>query len=389
MSARFATYLDANAGAPLRTEVREALLRALASELIPNPSSIHSNGRQAKKILNEAREKIARSFGSSITSEQITFTSSGTEASQLAIRSALEPAFLRGEKPHWITTPLEHDATLRMIDWTQDRGASVSFLPVDSSGRPDVSGIPELVTPETRLISVIWVGNETGVITDVEELSRQAQNAKVPLHLDGAQAWGKLPFDLSHLARLGATWVSFSGHKIGALSGTGVLWKTSTQSATLTPAVLGTQELGNRGGTENMTGILSLGAAAGCLDPKTWDARVRPVRERLESRILERIQGVRINGKAAPRVANTMSLSFEGIGRQGLVPALDLAGFAVSAGSACSSGVSEPSHVLLAMGHDPALASGSIRVSLYDEISDEVLDRFVSELASCVERLRK
>ncbi|MFL5812241.1 MAG: cysteine desulfurase family protein [Bdellovibrionia bacterium] len=389
MSPRFATYLDANAGAPLGPEVREALLRALSSELLPNPSSIHAFGREAKKLLNDARENVARSFGVSSSSDQITFTSSGTEASQLAIRSVLEPAFHRGEKPHWITTPVEHDATLRMIDWTKERGGSVSFLPIDSNGAPDAQALSELVTPATRLVSAIWVNNETGVISNVEKLSEKAAQAKIPLHLDGAQAWGKLELDLP---KLGAAFVSFSGHKIGALSGTGVLWKAKAPlhfDGALSPVILGTQESLRRGGTENLAGIISLGEASMRLKPAPWDSRVRPVRERLEKEILGRISEVKVNGAGAPRVANTLSLSFEGINRSGLVPALDLAGFAVSSGSACSSGVDEPSHVLMAMGHSKGSASASIRVSLCDEISEETQNRFIEALSASVQRLRK
>jgi cysteine desulfurase len=360
-------------------------LRALSSELLSNPSSIHAFGREAKKLLNDAREKVARSFGVSTSSDQITFTSSGTEASQLAIRSVLEPAFACGEKPHWITTPVEHDATLRMVEWTKERGGSVSFLPVDSNGSPDVQAMPQLVTPSTRLVSAIWVNNETGVISDVATLSEQAAQAKIPLHLDGAQAWGKLEFDLP---KLGATFVSFSGHKIGALSGTGVLWRAKASGA-LSPVILGTQESLQRGGTENLAGVISLGEASARLKAADWTARVKPIRERLEKEILGRISDVRVNGAGAPRVANTLSLSFEGINRSGLVPALDLAGFAVSSGSACSSGVDEPSHVLIAMGHSKGLASASIRVSLCDEISEETQNRFIEALSACVQRLRK
>ncbi len=385
MSPRFATYLDANAGAPLRPEVREALLRALSSELIPNPSSVHAFGREAKKLLNDARENVARSFGSALHSDQITFTSSGTEASQLAIRSVLEPCFLRGEKPHWITTPVEHDATLRMIEWTRARGGSVSFLPVDSNGSPQASALPELMTPSTRLVSAIWVNNETGVISDIKALSEQAKRANIPLHLDGAQSWGKLRLELQDQ---GIAYASFSGYKIGALAGTGVLWKDKGAKLSA-PTILGTQEKASRGGTENLTGIVSLGAAASCVDPLAWESRVRPIRERLEQEVSKRISGVRINGAGAPRVANTLSLSFDGIDRSGLVPALDLAGFAVSSGSACSSGVDEPSHVLMALGHSRGLASASIRVSLYDEIPLEAQNRFIEALSNCVERLRK
>jgi cysteine desulfurase len=225
-------------------------------------------------------------------------------------------------------------------------------------------------------------------MSDVANLSEQAAKACVPLHLDGAQAWGKVELNLS---RSGASFVSFSGFKIGALSGTGVLWKAKSAGA-LSPTILGTQEGLRRGGTENLAGIITLGEAAAHLQPasiEAWDSRVRRVRERLENEILKRIPGSQVNGSRALRVANTLSLSFDGINRSGLVPALDLAGFAVSSGSACSSGVDEPSHVLMAMGHSKGLASASIRVSLCDEISQETQNQFVEALSVCVQRLRK
>lgn len=378
-------YLDANAGAPLRTEVLTALPSWLA--LLSNPSSLHSFGRKAKRLLNDARDQVARSLGPRTLSEQILFTSSGTEANQLAIRSTFEPALLRGEKPHWITTSVEHDSILRMVDWLKERGGTVSVLPVDSEGRPEVERLSELVRPETRLVSAIWVNNETGVITDVEQLSREALKARVPLHLDGAQAWGKIPLTLLDQASSSTIkFVSFSGHKIGALSGTGVLWRAGDVHPH--PLMPGSQEFGIRGGTENLIGILSLGTAAACLSPMTWERNLLPIRESLEREILSQIPGVIINGAGAPRVANTMNLSFERIERAGLTSALDLAGFAVSSGSACSSGVTEPSHVLLAMGRPPGLALSSIRVSFTDAIPSDAAGEFVKALASSVQRMR-
>ncbi|MDR3607676.1 MAG: cysteine desulfurase family protein [Oligoflexia bacterium] len=388
MERRTAIYLDANAGAPLKPAAIAAIRPLLNSEdgLLPNPSSIHAHGRKAKRWVAEAREKIAASLGSSVDPEQLVFTSSGTEANQLAIRSVLEARLEQGGRPHWILSPIEHDSTLQLVDWLVKRGGGVSFLPVDAQGRIEVSRISDLFRPETALVSVVWVNNETGVIADIPALIQETERRKITLHLDAAQAWGKLPLDLGSL---GADLVTFSGHKIGALAGIGLV--SIRRGTALHGLIRGKQEKGRRGGTENLLGIVSMGAAAQDLDPVAWTKRVSPLRDRLQSVIRQRpgLAGVQINGEEAPRVANTLSLSFEGVGGDGLVMALDLAGYSVSAGSACSSGVLEPSHVLLAMGRTKAQAVSAIRVSLVDEVPLPVLDGFADALEKVVVRARK
>lgn len=379
-------YLDSNAGAPLKPEVGEALASFLrgASPLIPNPSSIHSHGRRAKRALAEAREQVAASLGKQIDSEQIVFTSSGSEANQLAIRSTFEPLLKRGEKPHWITTPVEHDSNQQMVSWLIERGGSVSFLPVDSDGNPQVDQWESLVRPETALTSVMWVNNETGVITDVHRLAALVQKRGQILHIDAAQAWGKLEISLE---RLGAHWVTFSGHKIGALAGSGALWMARGRVAHA--LVLGKQEKGRRGGTENLLGAVAMGAAAATLRPLEWAARVEPLRDRLQNAICQCIPGTEVNGGGAPRVANTLNLTFQGVEGDGLVIALDLAGYSVSSGSACASGVLEPSHVLLAMGKSRAQAMAAVRISLVDEMNWNELEGFILALERTVNRVRE
>jgi cysteine desulfurase len=387
MLAKAAIYLDSNAGAPLKLAVVEALQSFLFQAppvFIPNPSSIHSHGQKAKRILAEARESVARSLGAKTDPEQLVFTSSGSEANQLAIRSALGPQLDRGEKVHWITTPVEHDSIGQMVSWVESRGGRVSTIPVDSTGVPCVEQVAPLLSSETALLSVLWVNNETGAITDIEKISVWAAEQKVPLHIDAAQAWGKLPIDL---AKLRASWLTLSGHKIGALAGTGVLWV--GRGVPVQASILGKHEKGRRGGTENLIGIISLGAAAREINPEAWDARVRPIRDRLERSICERIEGTCVNSQAASRVANTLNLSFEGVEGDGLVMALDLAGYSVSSGSACSSGVLEPSHVLMALGRTPKQAMAAVRVSLADELPWEVLTGFVDALERTVGRVRK
>jgi cysteine desulfurase len=285
---------------------------------------------------------------------------------------------------HWITTPVEHDSVLQLVSWFQGRGGQVSFIPVDSEGSVDVSTLPSLFKPETALVSIAWVNNETGVIADVSLAATLTKAQGVPLHVDGAQAWGKLPIDVT---ALGAQFVAFSAHKIGALAGTGVLWV--GKGARVNAVLPGKQEKGRRGGTENVLGAIAAGRAASELSPASFAARVAPLRDRLESTITSRIPGTRVNGGGAPRVANTLNLSFDGIEGDGLVPALDLAGYSVSSGSACSSGALEPSHVLLAMGRTKAQAMAALRVSLADAVEWSELEGFVDTLVRIVERMRK
>lgn len=370
--------------------MRAALEHLIQEEgvLGSNPSSVHAHGRLAKKYLTEARERVATSLGTS--PDDLIFTSCGTEANQLVIRSVLEPRLTSGKKPHWITTPVEHECNLKMQEWVRERGGSVSVLPVDSSGAPIISEFAQLVRPETALVSVIWVNNETGVITDVETLARECQARGIPLHVDGAQAWGKIPV---RLKELGVTYAAFAAHKIGALSGTGVLYL--KPGAELAPLIQGKQERSRRGGTENLIGIVAAGAAAHALqDAAYWEAMapggsVERYRDRLQAVVTAHILSAVVNGGQARRVPNTLSLCFEGVEKDGMVAALDLEGFSVSSGSACSSGVVEPSHVLLALGRSRGLASAGVRISISRETSWEDLERFVPALERVVTRFRK
>ncbi len=387
MSARAAIYLDSNAGAPLRPQVLEALLPFLQdpSRIVPNPSSVHSHGRRGRRALTDAREQVACSLGSETNPLSVTFTSSGTEANQLAIRSELEPRLKSGGSPHWILTAVEHDSVLRCVRWLESNGGSVSFLPVASSGEILWEELPGLLQPETALVSAIWVNNETGVISKAPESVRSVLlNRGIPLHGDAAQAWGKLELSA---AKSGYDHIALSGHKIGALGGIGALW--SLDASGVESTLFGLQEFERRGGTENLLGAISLGAAAGCLKPSEWTRDVAISRDRLQRRVVDRVPGSRIHGgHAAHRVANTLNLGFDGLEKPGLVPALDLEGYSVSSGSACSSGVEKASHVLLAMGMKVGSAKSAIRISLSEPLSESEEARFVDALSKCVERLR-
>ncbi len=391
MSTKAAIYLDANAGSPLKLAAREALFDLLSdgdNQRLPrllvsnsNPSSIHSHGRCAKRAFDRAKDQIAHSLGPSIDPDHLVFTSSGTEANQWAVRSVLEAELKSGKKPHWITTSVEHDSNRNLLDWVRAQGGMVSELPVDSEGLVRLEGLDEIFSNQASLLSAIWVNNETGVITQLSDLSALARRYSIPIHVDAAQAWGKIPVDL---ASLQAQYVSFSGHKIGGLAGTGVLWVSRDQA--ISPMILGKQEKGRRGGTENTLGVIALGAAAHGLDPVGWSSRVQPLRDHLEREISRRVPGTVVNGVGAGRVANTLNLNFEGVDRAGLVMALDLAGFSVSAGSACSSGVSEPSHVLRAMGKTEGQAKAAIRISLVDEMPGSEFEGFPENLVHALDR---
>lgn len=414
-------YLDTNSGAPLGRETVRALLSFLESEsdsgsqgVIPgNASSLHRFGRQAKKIIHDARFGIARSIGLTGSTDDSTgqvFTSSGTEANQLAIRSVLEPWLAwfegTGTRPCWIVSSVEHDSVREMIPWFEDSGGEVRLLPVNRQGviefDPDLpqaknSGIAPTAAPV--LISVIWVQNETGVITDLNPILAAAAAHGIPVHVDAAQAWGKIPIQLDAPGEGGdlspISYLTLSGHKIGALPGTGVLVYRSHPGRPpvlppIRPMIRGKQESGNRGGTENLSGILSMGAAAGELRPLEWAEHIRPLRDRMEHEIQKRIPGTRIHGGETARVANTSNLGFDGIENdRTLVADLDLAGYAVSAGSACSSGVSEPSSVLLAMGVSAAQAVSAVRISLSDRTAWADLEGLIGALEKAVSGRRK
>jgi cysteine desulfurase len=328
-------------------------------------------------------------LGPNVTPEELTLTSSGTEAAQAAIRAELEPRLARGQKPHWILTAGDHDAHAQMISWLTSHGGTVSVLPLikmgePGAGAPDLAQLDSMFKPETALVSAIWANNETGVVTDVVQLAKLCAPRGVPLQLDGAQVWGKLPLDLGPAY---AQYVSFSGHKIGALSGTGVLW--SAGKLKRAPLFPGHQEGGLRGGTENLLGAVSLGAAASTLGPLAWATSLAPLRDRLEREILRAIPGARIHGAGSARIANTTNCGFEGVRKAGLVAALDLAGYCVSPGSACASGITEPSRVLMAMGLETAASRSAVRVSLSQNNRWEELEGFVSALAKAVENARK
>lgn len=387
-------YLDTNAGTALAPEVVQGLRDLLSQPdqcvLLPNASSSHSYGRASRKSVEDARLRVSQSFGlDSIHSGEVVFTSSGTEANQQVIRSVLENSLKQDKNPHWILSSVEHDSVLQLLDWSRSYGISHSLIPVNSSGDLIWDEIPRLIQPNTVLISTMWVNNETGIIYPPQKIRSILESRAILFHSDAAQAWGKLPLNLS---TSGVDFATFSAHKVGAPAGLGVVWKNPQAEATLNPLIFGNQEFGFRGGTENALGIHALGLAARAMELEDLDARskkLEQLRDDFENQVLQCVPGVVINGKECERVSQTSHLSFEGIDGEALIMSLDLMGYSVSSGSACSSGVQQPSHVMMAMGKSESEAKSSIRVSLPWDIQAEVLEGFVKALQKAVHQIRK
>jgi cysteine desulfurase len=381
---------------PLHESAAKAIRDLLSRGFLGNPSSIHSTGRKAKADLSRARRQVAKSLGPNTDPERIVFTSSGSEANQMVCR-LVSGNNRQSSGVEWITTPVEHHSVIDMAKWFKARGGSIRYLSVDTDGKPSVDDLDMLICDETALVSLIWVNNETGVISDVNKASKIIEAAnldrakrnlpEIKLCIDAAQAWGKLPIDVE---TLGAHFVTLSAHKIGAPAGTGVIWiKPRTKILPELACITGNQERGRRGGTENLIGIVATGAAAEQIDAEVFTNTVLPLRGWLENEIKTRIEGVTVNGGKSNRVANTINLSFSGVEEDSLIIALDLAGYNVSSGSACSSGVLAPSHVLEAMGLSKKEAMSALRLSLAKTHTKDELLGFVEALETAVGRIRR
>src|SRR5271170_7691026 len=376
--------MDANATTPLLPEVLEAM-RPWLLESFGNASSIHQHGQQARAAVEHARESVARLVN--CRESEIVFTSGGTESDNLALFGLVKPG------DHVISSSIEHHAVLHAAERLQERGIDVTFLPVSGEGRVDPDDVRRALRPNTRLISVMMANNETGVIQPVEEIGRIAQEADVWFHTDAVQAAGKMEIDVK---AIGCDLLSISGHKMHAPQGTGVLYV--RRGTRIQPLFYGgAHERQRRAGTENVAGIVGLGKAAelarealrnGTLNGTTMD-RVAALRDRLEQGILQRVEDCAVNGAAAPRVPNTTNLRFDNLEGEALVIALDLKGLAVSGGSACMSGATEPSHVLTAMGLVSERARASLRFSLTKLNTKDEIDAALELVPAAVNRLRE
>lgn len=375
-------YLDHNATTPLDPVVADRMAQTLR-DVWGNASSVHHFGQQAKAVLDEARASVS-SFLSADPSE-IVFTAGGTEADNIAIRGAAEALEPSG-RTHLITCGIEHEAVLTTMKTMARRGWRVTTLQVDTTGIVSVDRLRDAITDDTALVSIMHANNEIGTVQPIAELAAVAHERGALFHTDAVQSAGKLPLDVR---ALGVDMLSIAAHKFYGPKGAGALWV--KRGVRLLPVMTGgRQERNRRAGTENVPALVGLGVAAELarLKVDTEAPRLSALRDRLEAGILSAIPGTERNGAASPRVPNTTNISVERVEAESLLIGLDLAGIAVSSGSACSSGTLEPSHVLKAMGYPHARTLGSIRFSLGASTTDADVDRVLEALPPIVQKLR-
>jgi len=350
-------YLDHNAGAPMRPAVCDAITDFAARAAHGNPASVHRAGQEARRELEKARERVGALIGA--PAKSIVFTSGGTEANNLAIAGAIatNPARRR-----IVTTAIEHSSVLAPLTDLESRGFEVIRVRSDHDGVVDPDALAREVNRETALVSVGLANAEVGAVQTITAIADAAARAGATLHLDAAQAAGRIPVSVDSLR---CDLMTISAHKIGGLAGSGALYV--RPGARILPAMLGgPQEGGLRAGTPNLLGAIAFGIAAEVtaseLDEET--ARLAELSRQLLARLSRAIPGLSPNGPLRDRLPNTLSLTFPGVLGETLLIALDLEGIEVSMGSACAAGAVEPSHVLLAMGRSAAAARSSLRLSL-------------------------
>jgi cysteine desulfurase len=374
-------YLDHNATTPVHPDVLAAMLPYF-TEKFGNASSIHASGREAKTALEDARVQVAELLG--CKSSEIYFTSGGTESDNFAIKGT---AFAnRGKGKHIITSPIEHHAVVRSCEFLQKEGFGITYLPVDSEGLVDPDDLRHAIKSDTTLVTIMHANNETGIIQDLKKLVSVAHENGVYFHTDAVQATGKIPYNI---AELGCDLLSISAHKLYGPKGVGLLYmKSGTKIQPWNQG--GGHERGRRAGTENVAGIVGLAKALEIayrdMDKET--AKLLAMTRRFYGIVKDRIPDIRLNGSLERRVPNTLNISFKAIEGESMILSLDMKGVSVSSGSACTSGATEPSHVLLAMKVPPELAHGSLRFSFGRSNSDEDIDYVVDVLAKEVQRLR-
>ena len=377
-------YLDNNATTPVLPEVFEAM-RPYFTEHFGNASSIHTHGQETRAAVESARESVAALLG--CRAAEIIFTSGGTEADNLAIVGLTKPG------DHVITSSIEHHAVLHTCKHLEAIGREVTIVPVDGRGQVDPADVQRALRPTTRLISIMMANNETGVRQSVEEIGKIAADAGVCFHTDAVQAAGKVAIDVN---QIGCHALSISGHKFHAPQGVGALYL--RKGTHLDPLFYGgSHERSRRAGTENVPGIVGLGKASQLAKDafdRGDDKKMSALRDRLEQGILAQVEDAVVNGESeknnrVARVPNTTNIRFEHIEGESLVIALDLKGLAVSAGAACSSGATEGSHVLLAMGLRADQVRSSIRFSLGKQTTDEDIDFALTLVHETVARMRE
>jgi len=376
-------YLDHAATTPVREEVFEAM-KPFFGPRFGNPSSTHRWGRDARAALDEARERVARCLGA--RPDELCFTSGGTEGDNLAILGAWRAARAAGRNAV-VTTPIEHKAILGAVHQAGAEGAEERLVDVDSNGVVSRQSFDASVRDDVAVCSIMWINNEVGTIQAVPELAALAVSRGVVFHTDAVQAFGKVHIDA---ATQQFDLLSISGHKIGAPKGIGALFiRRGTQLHPLMHG--GSQDRGRRPGTENVPYAVGLATAAELTvaEHDREAARISALRDRLESAILERVPDAVVHARGADRAPHVLNISVPGTDSESLLMALDLQGIAASGGSACQSGSISPSHVLLAMGVKPELASAAVRMSLGSLTDEECVNRVAEVFPALVNKARQ
>jgi cysteine desulfurase len=373
-------YFDNNATTQIDPEVLQLMLPYLQDQY-GNPSSAYSFGKRAAKAINTAREQIAALLR--CEPSEIIYTSCGTESDNSAIQSAL---LLDPDRKHLVTSKVEHSAIIKHAEALARRGYEVTWLDVDSDGLIDLDDLERVIREDTAIVSLMWANNETGTVFPIAEAAEICRSKGTLFHTDAVQAVGKIDIDLRQIP---VNFLSLSGHKLHAPKGIAALYV--NRKTRFIPYLLGGgQENKRRGGTENTASIVALGKAAELASSALLEenSRVKALRDRFEQGLLDKISSVQVNGHRAYRLPNTSNLAIEGIDSEGMLMLLDQRGICCSAGSACTAGSLEPSHVLKAMGYSNDRARGSLRFSFSRFNSEAEVAQALQIIPSAVEKLR-
>jgi cysteine desulfurase len=373
-------YFDNNATTRVAPEVVEAMLPYF-TEYYGNPSSMHTFGGSVAAQISHARARLADLLGAS--PEEILYTSCGTESDSTAIMAALRS---NPDKKHVITSRVEHPAVKNLCEYLAKTGYRVTFVPVDHKGRLDMEYLIRHLTDDTAIASFMWANNETGVIFPIDELAGILSERGILFHTDAVQAVGKVPIDLK---KTRIDMLSLSGHKLHAPKGIGALYV--RKGTKFSPFLIGGhQEKGRRGGTENVASIIGIGKASEIVAAHMAEenSRVKALRDKLETQLVQKIPNALVNGDTANRLPNTSSIAFEFVEGESILLMMNEFGICASSGSACTSGSLEPSHVLRAMGVPFTAAHGTIRFSLSIYNTESEVDMIIEKLPPIIERLR-
>lgn len=373
-------YLDNAATTPLHPTARDAMIPYL-SEIFANPSSVFGPARQVRNAIDEVRQLTAKAIGANAS--EIFFTASGTEADNWALKGVVEAT----GKRHIITSSVEHHGIFNVCEYLQTKGCTITYLPVDSEGRVNPADVEAAIRPDTALVTIMLANNEVGTIQPLAEIGAITRRHKIPLHTDAVQVVGHMPVNVDEL---GVDMLALSAHKFYGPKGIGALY--IRKGTKVTPLLHGgAQERNYRAGTENVMGIIGMGAALSAMlsEMQREHTRISTLRDKLINAILTTIPHSKLNGDTGVnRLAGNVNVSFRFIEGESLLLHLDMHGICASTGSACSSGALDPSHVLMSMGLSHELANGAIRFSLGRENTSDDIDKLMSILPTTVQKLR-